>query len=153
MTLRAWPVKWRGSTVAGQRPRCGFHGWCPHLDVRFASRPKDASFTAPDANCNLMRLPASNRSGLVVGLRPHMPYSRVDEHLADLQAELRGPQLDQVHTLDVHRCEVTANWKLVSMLSYESYHFASLHREIVAKCSSRKRQPIIAAAAAVWAGH
>ena len=36
-------------------------------------------------------------------------------------------------TLDTRRFEVKANWKLVSALSYESYHFAVLHRDSIAQ--------------------
>lgn len=130
----------RGARVAkghgslpGRRLRCGFHGWTFGLDGRLASRPQDGCFAAPDASCDLTRLPVSDRSGLVVvGLRPDMPQSRVEEHLVDLEPELAGLGLDQALTLDVHRYEVAASWKLVSMLSYESYHFAALHRETVA---------------------
>lgn len=123
-------------TVAGRRLRCGFHGWTFELDGRLASRPSDGCFppiAAGDTRCNLTRLPVSDRSGLVVvGLRPDMPQSRIDEHLAELEPELAGLGLEQAKTLDVKRYEVAASWKLVSMLSYESYHFAALHRDTVA---------------------
>ena len=120
-------------TVAGRRLRCGFHGWTFGLDGRLASRPSDGCFAPADADCDLTRLPVSDRSGLiVVGLRPDLPQSRVDEHLAELEPELGGLGFEQAHRLDVNRYEVPASWKLVSMLSYESYHFASLHRETVA---------------------
>ena len=119
--------------VAGRRLRCGFHGWTFDLDGRLASRPHDGYFAPPDADCHLTRLPVSDRSGLiVVGLRPEMLQSRVDEHLAEVESEFGGLGFEQALTLDVHRYEVAANWKLVSMLSYESYHFPALHRETVA---------------------
>lgn len=119
--------------VAGRRLRCGFHGWTFDLDGRLASRPRDGFFSPADADCHLTRLPVSDRSGLVVvGLRPDMAQSRVDEHLGALAPELVGLGFERARSLDVHRYEVAASWKLVSMLSYESYHFAALHRETVA---------------------
>ncbi|MEZ4334270.1 MAG: aromatic ring-hydroxylating dioxygenase subunit alpha [Myxococcota bacterium] len=123
-------------TLAGRRLRCGFHGWTFELDGRLASRPSAASFApiaAGDPRCDLTRLPVSDRSGLVVvGLRPDMPQARVDAHLAEIEPELAGLGFERAKTLDVRRYEVAANWKLVSLLSYESYHFAALHRETVA---------------------
>jgi phenylpropionate dioxygenase-like ring-hydroxylating dioxygenase large terminal subunit len=120
-------------TVAGRRLRCGFHGWTFGLDGRLASRPQEDCFDEPNADCDLTPLPVSDRLGLVVvGLRPEMSQARVDEHLAGLEPELSGLGFEEARNLEVHRYEVAASWKLVSMLSYESYHFAALHRETVA---------------------
>lgn len=119
--------------VAGRRLRCGFHGWTFGLDGRLASRPSAAGFDPSDADCHLTRLPVSDRGGLVVvGLSPEVPQSRVDTHLDGIAGELAGLGLEQAKSLDSRRYEVAANWKLVSMLSSESYHFASLHRDTVA---------------------
>jgi len=38
-----------------------------------------------------------------------------------------------LHALETRRFEVKANWKLIAALSYESYHFANLHRDTVAQ--------------------
>jgi phenylpropionate dioxygenase-like ring-hydroxylating dioxygenase large terminal subunit len=130
----------RGARIAdghgqakGGRFVCRFHAWSYTLDGRLASRPREAAFDAPDARCNLTRLPVSIRSGLVVvGLQPDAAQSRVDDHLLEIQDALSGLDLERAKTLDFRRYEVNANWKLVSMLSYESEHFASLHRDTVA---------------------
>lgn len=117
----------------GGRLVCRFHAWTYALDGRLASRPREAAFDTADARCDLTRLPVSVRSGLiVVGLRPDMTHSSVDEHLVEIEDQLAGLPLAQAKTLDLRRHAVDASWKLVSMLSYESDHFASLHRDTVA---------------------
>ncbi|MFO0690257.1 MAG: aromatic ring-hydroxylating dioxygenase subunit alpha [Myxococcota bacterium] len=119
--------------ASGGRLVCRFHAWSYGLDGRLASRPSAASFDAADAGCDLVRLPVSDRSGLlVVGLRPSVSQGAVDDHLVEIEAQLAGLGLERAQTLDERRYDVAASWKLVSMLSYESYHFASLHRDTVA---------------------
>jgi len=130
----------RGAKVArghgalpGRRLRCGFHGWTFGLDGRLASRPSDRCFAPPGPGDHLTALPVSDRGGLVVvGLSADVSPERVDTHLDGIAGELAGLGLEQAKTLDVRRYEVAANWKLVAMLSYESYHFATLHRDTVA---------------------
>jgi len=124
----------RGHGVAaGRRLRCGFHGWTFGLDGKLASRPSDACFERATPADALTALPVSDRGGLlVVGLTPEVPQARVDAHLDGIAGELGGLGLERAMTLDSRRYDVAASWKLVSLLSCESYHFATLHRDTVA---------------------
>ena len=129
----------RGARVAygegvGRRFTCRSHGWTYNARGELLARPKAECFDAPDGGLSLIRLPVSDRSGLVVvGLNPDMPQSRVDQHLVDIESQFSGFGFREMHTLETRRFEVRANWKLVAALSYESYHFATLHRDTVAK--------------------
>lgn len=128
----------RGARVAhgaGSRPRlsCRFHGWAYSLDGSLFGRPEDSCFDRPAEACGLTRLPISDRSGLlVVGLRPDLPVESVEKHLAGIEGQFVGFGFDMMNTLETRRYEVNANWKLIAALSYESYHFATLHRDSVA---------------------
>lgn len=128
----------RGARVSdgrGNRARltCRFHGWTYALDGNLTGRPQGRHFEGAPAPCTLAPLPVSDRSGLiVVGLDPQMPQALVDGHLAEIEPQLRPFEFTAMHSLETRRYEVGANWKLVAALSYESYHFATLHRDSVA---------------------
>lgn len=127
----------RGAQVAeghgsAQRLTCGFHGWTYALDGRLVGRRADDCFDAADDRCALVRLPVSDRSGLlVVGLHPGVPQASVDGHLADIEAEFAGFGFETARHLETRRFDVAANWKLIAALSMESYHFLTLHRTTV----------------------
>jgi phenylpropionate dioxygenase-like ring-hydroxylating dioxygenase large terminal subunit len=129
----------RGAKVAHgcgnkQRLTCKFHGWTYSLDGSFYGRPQDSCFDTADKNCGLKKLPVSDRSGLIViGLNPDIPQTLIDNHLSDIQDQFSGFDFHEMHTLETRRFEVKANWKIIAALSYESYHFATLHRDSVAQ--------------------
>ena len=128
----------RGARVAtgrgtGRRFTCRSHGWTFDGCGALVARPRAECFDAPDERTHLTRLPVSDRSGLiVVGLDPAMPQSVVETHLAEIEPQLAGFDFRAMRALRTHRFGVRANWKLVAALSYESYHFATLHRDTVA---------------------
>lgn len=129
----------RGARIAhgcGNKPRltCKFHGWSYRHDGELHARPHDVAFDKPDHHCRLKKLPVSDRSGLiVVSINPATSQETVDNHLADIESQFSGFAFEQMHTLETRRFEVKANWKLIAALSYESYHFATLHRDSVAQ--------------------
>jgi phenylpropionate dioxygenase-like ring-hydroxylating dioxygenase large terminal subunit len=129
----------RGAKVAHgcgnkQRLTCQFHGWTYALDGKLHARPQDPCFDKTSANNALTPLPVSDNSGLIViGLHTDMPQDIVDNHLVDIQDQFSGFGFDEMHTLETRRFEVEANWKLIAALSYESYHFNTLHRDSVAQ--------------------
>lgn len=128
----------RGARVAsgsGVRKRltCSFHGWSYQLNGSLGGRPKEDAFNAIDEQAGLVELPVSDRSGLVVvGIRPDVDKNRVDHALDELIPAFEGFAFDKVHTVATGRLEVDANWKLVTNLSHESYHFSTLHRDSLA---------------------
>ena len=102
------------------------------LDGRLAGRRADQCFDPAPEGCALVRLPVSDRSGLlVVGLHPGVAQAQVDEHLADIEAHFAGFAFDRLLPLETRRFEVEANWKLIAALSMESYHFPTLHSDTV----------------------
>ena len=129
----------RGAKVAHgcgikQLLTCKFHGWTYALDGSLYSRPQDRCFETAGAGRGLRQLPVSDRSGLIViGVKPEMRQEIVDNHLAEIEDQFGGFGFHGMHSLETRRFEVKANWKLISALSYESYHFATLHRDSVAR--------------------
>lgn len=129
----------RGGRIAdgcGSSPRltCKIHGWTFNLDGSLFSRPMDKCFDSSGAQDRLTMLPVSERSGLiVVGARSDVSQDKVDRHLEEIESQFSGFSFRDMLTLDTRRFEVKANWKLVSALSYESYHFAVLHRDSIAQ--------------------
>jgi len=113
---------------------CPFHGWAYRLDGNLRGRPEDDCFSTPASDCGLTRLPVSERYGVViVGLDPAMPQSVVDDALAGIADELATAGLENCRSLERRHYTVAANWKLVTDLSLESYHFKVLHRDSVAQ--------------------
>lgn len=128
----------KGAKVAegrGERHKfsCGFHGWTYGLDGCLSGRPQEDCFASDREQRGLQDLPVSDRSGLIVlGLNPAMAQTLVDNHLNEIEEELSGFDFHKMHYLETRRFEVKANWKLIAGLSYESYHFPTLHRNSVA---------------------
>jgi phenylpropionate dioxygenase-like ring-hydroxylating dioxygenase large terminal subunit len=128
----------RGSRVANgkgiaKRMNCIFHGWSYDLDGKLAGRPEEAAFDQAGPETNLQALPVSDKSGLiVVGLHRGISQEVVDTHLDDIADAIKGLHFDRVHSLETRRFEVAADWKLVTGLSHEGYHFATLHRDSLA---------------------
>lgn len=127
----------RGGRVAtghGQRTNlsCRFHGWTYALDGSLRGRPRDECFSVAPEHCGLRPLPVSDRGGLIVVGLTKTTQAQVDAHLDDIADELTGLRLESARTLDSRRYVLDANWKLVASVSYESYHFATLHRDTVA---------------------
>jgi phenylpropionate dioxygenase-like ring-hydroxylating dioxygenase large terminal subunit len=129
----------KGARVAhdrGEKSRlnCHFHGWSYGLDGELKGRPKASCFHTVDASCSLKSLPVSIGSSLiVVGLKHDMPQATVDNALSEIEGEFSGFNFNDVHHIETRRYEVNANWKLVTGLSHESYHFATVHRNSVAQ--------------------
>ncbi len=111
---------------------CPFHGWAYALDGTLRGRPEDACFSTPRQVCSLTPLAVSEKYGIVVvAISVDIPQHSVDNALADIGAQLDGFALQQYRALERQQFDVAANWKLVSDLSLESYHFKTLHRDSV----------------------
>ena len=128
----------RGARVAqdcGVKKRftCSYHGWSYGLDGQLAGRPQDDAFEPANEHTQLQSLPVSVNAGLIViGLHTRISQAQVDEHLNTIAPQLCGFEFDQVNTLETRRFCVDANWKLVTGLSHEAYHFNTLHRDSLA---------------------
>ena len=128
----------RGARVAEgsgsqKRLNCSFHGWSYALDGKLAGRPRDEAFTIATDKCGLSELPVSDACGLLtVGMHGGVTQEQVDQFLQPLEQALSGFAFDKMICIAAQKHEVAANWKLVTNLSHESYHFATLHRESLA---------------------
>jgi len=112
---------------------CRFHGWSYAHSGELLGRPQDACFDSEKEASSLQRLPVSEKYGIVVvGLKPSVSQAAVGSALDEIGAELASFQLDQYQWVGRRAYPVEANWKLVTALSLESYHFSTLHRDSVA---------------------
>ncbi len=129
----------RGAAVAGGSGECRafvcpFHGWAYHRDGRLRGRPEQQYFDDSDSLLDLVRLPVSEKYGLiVVGAHAGVDQTAVDAALDEAGDELSGIDFPAYTPIERRHYEVSANWKLVNDLSLESYHFAQLHRDSVAE--------------------
>ncbi len=129
----------RGAKVAqgsGESNRliCQFHGWTYHLDGTLRGRPKQDCFENAGPECNLTRLPVSDKYGLiVVGLSHQVSQEAVDAHLDSIGGEIDNFSFATMTPLETRRIESHANWKIIAGLSHESYHFSTLHKDSVAQ--------------------
>ena len=143
-TLRAFinACSHRGARVAsgaGQARTlvCPFHGWAYAIDGTLRGRPDDACFTTPREACSLTALAVAEKYGIVV-VAPSVAVTQhaVDNALVEIGPQLAGFGFEHYRTLERRQFDVAANWKLVSDLSLESYHFKTLHRDSVAQILS-----------------
>ncbi|GHD18836.1 ribosomal subunit interface protein [Halioglobus japonicus] len=113
---------------------CPFHGWAYDHDGALKGRPGDSYFCTDADQLKLQPLPVSEQCGVVfVSLQTGMPQADLDNAPAGLQQELKSYGFHEYRAIERREFEVAANWKLVTDLSLESYHFAALHRNSVAK--------------------
>ncbi|MBC8341995.1 MAG: aromatic ring-hydroxylating dioxygenase subunit alpha [Proteobacteria bacterium] len=128
----------RGARVAegcGKAARlvCRFHGWNYELDGRLAGRGRSQDFEPVPLQTGLQQLPVSDRGGVIMlGVRPEMGQLRVEHALDDILPAFEGYEFAKMQLVGSDRFEVDANWKLVTNLSHEGYHFATLHRDSLA---------------------
>ena len=86
---------------------------------------------------SLRALPVSEACGIItLGLTSDIDQTLVDDALKPLDTELAGFGLKDYRLLGTKDFTVEANWKLVTDLSLESYHFHTLHRDSVAEILS-----------------
>lgn len=113
---------------------CAFHGWSYKHDGKLRGRPREGYFTTESDNCSLIPLPVSEKSGIVfVSIDQDMATATLDGAASGLEVELVDHGFRNYRTIERRHFEVAANWKLVSDLSLESYHFNTLHRNSVAQ--------------------
>ncbi len=128
-----------GSGVLGQdgqsqRFICPFHGWAYKPNGTLHGRPKADCFDQAGDECNLTSLPVSDRYGLiVVGLSQDVSQQQVEDFLKPIGDQIEDFDLQTLLPLGTRKIQAQANWKLISHLSHESYHFANLHRDSVAQ--------------------
>lgn len=113
---------------------CPFHGWAYALDGALRGRPEDGCFNTPVDECALTPLAVSEKYGVVVvALSVDVTQHAVDSALDEIGEHLEGLGFQHYRAMERRHFEVAANWKLVSDLSLESYHFKTLHRDSVAR--------------------
>ena len=113
---------------------CPFHGWAYAIDGTLRGRPDDACFDTPREACSLTALAVSEKYGIVVvAMSVDVTQYTVDNALVEIGMHLEGFGFEHYRTLERRLFDVAANWKLVSDLSLESYHFKTLHRDSVAQ--------------------
>ena len=143
-TLRAFinACAHRGAKVAkgigkNRRLTCEFHGWSYSMDGNLTGRPQESCFSTDKSECSLVKLAVSEECGIVlVGLTEDMKISPKDAGFSEIASELTDLKLKDYRFIKRKEYEVAANWKLINNLSLESYHFATLHRDTVAKVLS-----------------
>jgi phenylpropionate dioxygenase-like ring-hydroxylating dioxygenase large terminal subunit len=113
---------------------CPFHGWAYTMDGALRGRPEEACFSTPRDACALTPLAVSEKYGIVVvAISLDVTQQAVDNALVDIGSHLEGFGFHHYRPLERRQYQVAANWKLVSDLSLESYHFKTLHRDSVAQ--------------------
>jgi phenylpropionate dioxygenase-like ring-hydroxylating dioxygenase large terminal subunit len=115
--------------------RCAFHGWCYDLDGALAHAPYAERFDPA-----VIRDPA--RTGLktfrVESFAGWVWYTLDDdapglmEYLGPLAPKLGAYHMERARIIDYKTFEFACNWKTTFDAFNESYHFQTLHSEILA---------------------
>jgi nitrite reductase/ring-hydroxylating ferredoxin subunit len=128
----------RGARVAegvghSRRLVCQFHGWSYSHSGELQGRPQDDCFESDKASLGLQSLPVSEKYGIVMlGMHSAVSQVAVDTALDEIGEELASFHLEAYQSVGRRQYPVAANWKLVTALSLESYHFTTVHRDSVA---------------------
>jgi phenylpropionate dioxygenase-like ring-hydroxylating dioxygenase large terminal subunit len=118
---------------AGRVLTCPFHGWSYTLDGSLRGIPGTEHFTVDKSTVSLPPLPVLEWGGLLmVSLVAGEELLAADEVVGELGSELQAVEMDRHTVLERRTVAVDADWKLVTELSLESYHFNVLHRDSVA---------------------
>ena len=115
--------------------RCAFHGWCYDLDGKFRNAPYRERFDQEAINdparTSLARFRVEQFAGWY--------WFTLDDLAPDLTTYLgpMGPRLAAYHMekatiIDYKTFEFNCNWKVTFDAFNESYHFQTLHSEILA---------------------
>ncbi len=126
----------RVATGAGQARSlvCPFHGWAYAMNGSLRGRPEEDCFSTPREACSLTSLAVSENYGVVVvAISVDVAQLAVDNALIEIGEHLNGFGFQRYRALERRQFDVAANWKLISDLSLESYHFKTLHRDSVAQ--------------------
>ncbi len=116
---------------------CKFHGWSYTMDGSLIGRPQESCFSTEKPECSLIEMAVCEACGIVlIGLTEDVAVSPEDAGFNEIAEELSGFEFKHYRFIHRKEYEVAANWKLINNLSLESYHFATLHRETVAKVLS-----------------
>lgn len=115
--------------------RCAFHGWCFDLDgalvdVPYRERFPEGSLDDPERS-GLRSFRVDSFGGwLWFTLDPEAPP--LADYLAPVAGRLAPYAMEKAHIVDYKTFEFACNWKTVLDAFNESYHFQTLHREVLA---------------------
>jgi nitrite reductase/ring-hydroxylating ferredoxin subunit len=120
--------------VAGNRIVCPYHAWTYRLDGTVFNIPRQEIFPGIDKNDHsLSKLPVLEAGGLIwVGIDPNesIDFSTVQGEIED---DLNGLGLGDMHVFEKMTFPVQANWKLVMDTMLDAYHVTRLHKDSLAK--------------------
>ncbi len=112
---------------------CPFHGWSYTLDGSLRGLPGADYFDIDKSTTSLQALPVVEWGGLIlVSLLPGEASPDAKDIVGELASELQAVGMNGHQLLERRTVRVEADWKLVTELSLESYHFNALHRDSVA---------------------
>jgi phenylpropionate dioxygenase-like ring-hydroxylating dioxygenase large terminal subunit len=113
---------------------CPFHGWAYSNQGELKGVRREKDFGAVDKPCNsLLELPAIEHGGLLV-VHPQLNGQiDIDDLLGKLGDELLEFGLDSMVFQNNSFIDMNLNWKLANDTFGETYHFAVLHKNTLAK--------------------
>lgn len=118
-----------------RRITCPFHAWTFGIDGRILALPGAAAFSDIDRACrSLVRVPCTEWNGMVF-VKAHAGEEPIDveAYLGAFAAELAMFDFASMSRVARDRIDVAANWKTALDTYLECYHFATLHRDGLAK--------------------
>ena len=112
---------------------CPFHGWSYRLDGSLRGRRDGDCFDEAVSSVGLSPLPVIESAGLIwLSLDPDHDFAGALPMPDEFITSLADLSIDNYQLLQRRPLAADANWKLVTELSLESYHFSTLHRDSVA---------------------
>lgn len=118
---------------AGKSLVCPYHAWSYDLDGRLAAMPHGHGF--PDleqARCSLVRLPATERAGMVFVTPSTDPAVEADPWLDPILADLENWDFASHVRYAPQSPHLACNWKFQMEGSVETYHVHYAHRQTIA---------------------
>jgi len=118
---------------AGKSLVCPYHAWSYGLDGKLAAMPHGHGFPDLDqARCSLVRLPATERAGMIFVTPSTDPAVDADDWLAPILPDLENWDFVSHVRYAPQTPHLACNWKFQMEGSMETYHFHYAHRRTIA---------------------
>lgn len=121
-----------GSSAVGFT--CPYHAWRFDTQGALAAINAEATFGSVDrSRYGLLEIPSAECHGLLFANPAPDQNCDAEKHLGDLEEQLAFFALAASEPVEMKSLTVRANWKLSLDTFSEGYHFATLHRDTLAR--------------------
>ena len=116
----------------GDMLRCGYHGWCWHLDGKLADIPdRRLAASVGDGTHGLREIACDRCAGFVFINPAGEEAGSLREFLGEAFDRIQPFRIDRQRLVSWHTLEIACNWKVGIEAFLEAYHVPRIHPQLV----------------------